>query len=94
VDADGHAGNILVIEDGPTQGNPVGHTAIAITGKGVFSFGNKTPLGSSTTGYLEREAPRRDQIVTIIKTTPEQDQAAYNALMNQNDKGVINRYPR
>jgi RHS repeat-associated protein len=93
VDADGHAGDIAVIEDGPTQGNPVGHTAIAITGKGVYSFGNSTPLGSSTTGYLQREAPRRDQTVTIIKTTPEQDEAAYKELTKQNDKGGINRYP-
>jgi RHS repeat-associated protein len=92
-DLDGHAGDILVIEDGPTQGNPIGHTAIAITGKGVFSFGNGTPLGSSTTDYLQGQASRRDQTVTVIKTTPEQDQAAYNALMKQNDKGGINVYP-
>jgi len=93
VDADGHAGDILVIEDGPTEGNPIGHTAVAITGKGVFSFGNGTPLGSSTTDYLQGQASRRDQTVTVIKTTPEQDQAAYDALMKQNDKGGINVYP-
>jgi RHS repeat-associated protein len=93
VDADGHAPDIAVIEDGPTEGNPIGHTAIAITGKGVFSFGNGAPLGSSTTDYLQRQAPRRDQTVTIIKTTPEQDEAAYKESMKQNDKGGINIYP-
>jgi hypothetical protein len=93
VDADGHAPDIAVIEDGPTQGNPIGHTAVAITGKGVFSSGNNTPLGSSTTDYLQNQTSRRDQTVTIIKTTPEQDQAAYNELMKQNDKGGINVYP-
>jgi hypothetical protein len=92
-DADGHEGDILVIEDGPTQGNPIGHTAVAITGRGVFSSGNNTPLGSSTTDYLQNQTSRRDQTVTIIKTTPEQDQAAYNELMKQNDKGGINTYP-
>ena len=93
LDADGHAGDIAVIEDGPTEGNPVGHTAIAITGRGVFSFGNSTPLGSSTTDYLQRESPRRNQTVTIIKTTPEQDAAAAKELLKQNDNGTINRYP-
>ena len=44
-DADGHAPDILVIENGPTEGNPIGHTAIAVTGQGVFSFGNSTKLG-------------------------------------------------
>jgi RHS repeat-associated protein len=93
VDADGHLGDIAVIEDGPTQGNPIGHTAIAIEGKGVFSFGTKTPLGSSTTDFLQMESPRRNQTVTIIKTTPEQDEAAAKELMKQNDKGAIDRYP-
>jgi RHS repeat-associated protein len=93
VDADGHLGDIAVIEDGPTEGNPIGHTAIAITGKGVFSFGNGTPLGSSTTDYLQRESPRRDQTVTIIKTTPAQDEAAAKELMKQDSKGGINKYP-
>jgi RHS repeat-associated protein len=93
VDADGHAGDIAVIEDGPTDGNPVGHTAIAITGRGVYSFGTNTALGSSTTGFLQMESGRRDQRITIIKTTPEQDAAAAKALTKQNEKGDINKYP-
>jgi RHS repeat-associated protein len=40
VDHDGKAPNIAIIENGPTQGNPIGHTAIAVTGQGVLSFGN------------------------------------------------------
>lgn len=93
-DPDGHAPpDIMVIEDGPTAGNPIGHTAIAVTGHGVYSFGTNTPLGSSTTDFLKMETPRRDQTITIIKTTPEQDQAAVNALTQQNDKGGINLYP-
>jgi RHS repeat-associated protein len=90
-DADGH--DIAIVENGPTKGNPIGHTAIAITGQGVFSFGNTTDLGSSLTDYLSREAPRRDTAITIIKTTPEQDKAALDALMMQDSKGAINLYP-
>jgi len=68
--------DIAVIENGPTQGNPIGHTAIAITGQGVYSFGNGTPCGSSPSKYLQREAPRRNTVVYVIKTTPAQDAAA------------------
>jgi RHS repeat-associated protein len=90
-DPDGHGPDILVIEDGPTEGNPIGHTAIAVTGQGVFSFGNGTKLGSSTTDYLARETGRRDQTVTAIKTTPERDHAAVEALMKEDAKGGITK---
>jgi RHS repeat-associated protein len=93
VDHDGKAPNIAIIENGPTQGNPIGHTAIAVTGQGVFSFGNNTKLGSSLTDYVQREAPRRDTTITIIKTTPEQDKAAVDAALKQDQKGGINKYP-
>jgi RHS repeat-associated protein len=86
VDSDGHAGDIAVIENGPdatlkqrattSEGNPVGHSAIAITGRGVFSFGNSTPLGSSASDYVSKQSSNRDSTITIIKTTPEQDAAA------------------
>jgi RHS repeat-associated protein len=68
--------DIAVIENGPTQGNPIGHTAIAVTGHGVYSFGNEVALGSSLAGYLLREAPRRNTVVYVIKTNSEQDAAA------------------
>ena len=92
-DKDGHAPDILVIEDGSTQDNPIGHTAIAVTGHGVYSFGINTPLGSSTTDFLKMESGRRDQTVTVIKTTPDQDQAAVNALMKADQRGGINLAP-
>jgi len=104
--------DIIIIENGKTGGNaqdssdstknPIGHTAIAITGKGVFSMGNadKEPerdqknniLGGNLKDYLEREAPRRDTVVTIIKTTPEQDEAMAAKLMEiANSNGTITR---
>jgi RHS repeat-associated protein len=80
--------DILVIENGPTSGNPAGHTAIAITGRGVYSFGNAQGRGSdreniirgSLKDYLKRELPNRDTKVYLIKTTPAQDAAAAQAL--------------
>ncbi|MFZ6779015.1 hypothetical protein ACO0LD_19485 [Undibacterium sp. Ji83W] len=61
--------DIMAIENGPTTGNPIGHTAIAVTGGGVYSFGNGTDLGSSVADYLAREANRRNTDLYIIKTS-------------------------
>src|SRR5262249_35539920 len=65
--------DIAVIENGPTQGNPIGHTAIAVSQFGVFSFGNDTPIASSLKQYVLREAPRRGSVIDVIPTTLEQD---------------------
>ena len=72
--------DIVVIENGPTNGNPIGHTAVGVTGHGVASSGNSTPLGSSVTGYINDQAGRRDTTVYIIPTTPEQDAKAWKEL--------------
>jgi len=87
--------DIAVVENGPTPpsngdllGNPVGHTALCISGAGVFSFGNQTPLGSSCTDYLKKQASRRDTIVRIIHTTPVQDAAALAYLRNFGNSGL------
>jgi hypothetical protein len=62
-----------VVINGTTEGNPFGHTAIAVTGSGIYSYGNGTALGSSFTDYILREAPRRNSNVIVIKTTPQQE---------------------
>ena len=72
--------DFAVIENGPTDDNPIGHSAIAITGAGVFSFGNGTQPGSSLRDYVLREAPRRDTRIYIVSTTPDQDKAALEYL--------------
>jgi RHS repeat-associated protein len=74
-----------VIINGPTQGNPFGHTAIAVTGSGVYSYGNGTGLGSSFTGYALREAQRRDSSVIIINTTPQQEAQILSYLQGTKD---------
>lgn len=78
--------DIMIIENHATKGNPTGHTAIAITGRGVFSMGNaqgekqsddkNNILGGGVKDYILREIPGRDTTIVIIKTTPEQDAAA------------------
>ncbi len=72
--------DVAVIENGPTSGNPIGHTAIAVTGRGVASSGNSTTIGSSLTDYLQREVGRRDTKIYIIPTNPEQDKKAWEEL--------------
>jgi hypothetical protein len=64
----------VVITNAFTRSNSFGHSAIAFTGEGVYSFGNSTPIASSLTEYLAREAPRRYTILTILNTTPDQEQ--------------------
>jgi len=43
---------------------------------------NNNILGGGVRDYLEREIPRRDTTLTIIKTTAAQDAAAENALID------------
>jgi uncharacterized protein RhaS with RHS repeats len=69
-----------IISNGRTSGNPFGHSGLAFTGRGTFSQGNDTDPGSSTTDYLSREAARRNSAVTIVPTTPEQEQAMIDYL--------------
>ncbi len=88
--------DIMIIENHATKGNPIGHTAIAITGRGVYSMGNADKedrrdrrdnknniLGGGANDYLIRELPRRDTTIIIIKTTPEQDAAVDKSMMDQ-----------
>jgi RHS repeat-associated protein len=83
--------DIAVIENGPTEGNPFGHTAVAIEKRGVFSYGNgnygngSNIIGGSFEEYLAREVPRRNTIIWVIKTTPEQDAAAEAAARKMNN---------
>lgn len=57
----------------PSGNNPFGHTAMATTGSGVYSFGNSTGLGSSLTDYLQRQSALRDTAVVVLPTTPDQE---------------------
>jgi hypothetical protein len=56
--------------------NFFGHTGLAVEGAGMFSYGNDTGLGSDTLTYLTSQSEVRDQTVTLIPTTPQQDATA------------------
>jgi RHS repeat-associated protein len=71
--------DIVVVTGGVREtSNPFGHSAMAIQGAGMFSYGNGTPLGSSPLEYIQNQSRIRKQVVTIVPTTPKQDAAALN----------------
>lgn len=55
---------LLYIYHGPTLGkggnNPFGHTAVALTQSGLYSFGNSTNLGTSVSEYLIKQLEKRE----------------------------------
>ncbi|HYO62717.1 MAG TPA: RHS repeat-associated core domain-containing protein [Pyrinomonadaceae bacterium] len=44
--------DMMIIENGPVPGNPAGHTAIALTGRGVFSMGNGGGDGNASRNIM------------------------------------------
>jgi hypothetical protein len=77
--------DIVIIAGGVRDGsmNLAGHIGMAVTGAGVFSYGNDTPLGSSVYEYISSQSEFRNQTITIIPTTPAQDAAALAYLLNK-----------
>ena len=73
--------------------NPFGHVGLAITGRGTFSYGNGTPLGSSATDYIRSQSQSRNQRITLIPATAAQDAAAADYLTlnypGMNDVGKL-----
>lgn len=60
--------------------NPFGHSAVGVTGAGIYSYGNNTPLGSSPLIYIESQSLLRNQLVTHIPLAREQDQTILDHL--------------
>ncbi|MGN6482701.1 RHS repeat-associated core domain-containing protein [Luteibacter sp.] len=72
--------------------NAFGHIGIAVEGYGMASYGTDTPLGSSSEAYVGSQALSRDQVISVIGTTPSQDTAAINMItsqLNTNGAGLI-----
>lgn len=69
----------------PSGNNPFGHTAMATTGSGVFSFGNSTAPGSSFMDYLKRQSELRDTAVVILPTSAEQERKIVDYFKQFND---------
>ena len=78
--------DLVVIEGGPVPGNPFGHTAVGIEARGVFSKGTEEDLGSPTSDYVQSQSEHRDQELTFIETTPEQDSACEEAFRKVADE--------
>ena len=70
-----------IVVNGPVASNPLGHTAIATTGSGVYSFGNNPDPGSSNhsymgtsfSNYMIDQSLRRNSVVYILPTTADQE---------------------
>ena len=74
-------------------GNPFGHSALATSGSGVYSYGNSTDLGSSLTEYLKREAPKRDTYIQIFNTTPEEEKKIQEYFDKYPDRNGVEAWP-
>ncbi len=78
----------LVITSGSYGYNVFGHSALAFTGQGVYSYGTIENYGSSTTDYLNGQLANRNVTITTLNTTPEQEQAMMNYYNNNYGKGA------
>ncbi len=65
--------NTIILSGGPTEGNPIGHTAMAFSGMSVYSYGTGTEYGSELTSYLTIQATYRSTVGYVLNTTPEQE---------------------
>jgi len=89
-----------VVVDGTSGGNPFGHTSVATTGSGLYSYGTRVggtlDLGVSLTGYLSERVQGRNISVIIINTTTEQEKAILERLQNFPYKlppWILGRFP-
>lgn len=88
--------DLLVITGGWKGGiNIFGHSAIAVTGSGTYSYGTgylDTPLGMSTAQFLSDQSAMRELTLTVIPTTPEQDAAALQYLRDHPDEMGVGKF--
>jgi hypothetical protein len=67
---------IVVIVSAHVSDNPFGHVAIALEGKGIYSYGTGTPpvggKGTSIKTYLKIQTKRRSSTAFFIRVTDKQ----------------------
>ena len=80
---------IVVTGGSRERSNPFGHSAVGVTGAGMYSYGNNTGLGSGPLSYITDQAQYRDQTITFIPRTPAQDQAALDNLSGNSCKNCV-----
>ncbi len=82
--------DFMVVTGGSREStNPFGHSAVGVTGAGIYSYGNSTPLGSGPLSYITDQAKYRTQTITLIPRTPEQDQAALSNLAGNSCRNCV-----
>lgn len=72
--------------------NPFGHTALAVGGIGMYSYGNNTLLGGNALKYIQEQSKSRLQQVTIIPITNAQHGAIvkyFNSKPGMNSVGYV-----
>lgn len=62
--------------------NPFGHSALAFSGRGVYSYGTAHQFGSSATKYLQDQSAYRSNILVVLQTTPEQENSMIKSMMS------------
>lgn len=77
-------------EQKPGSYNIFGHTAVAVEGAGVYSYGNDTPLGSDVLQYINDQSKMRDQWVTIVPRSVAQDEGALRYLASKPGMNSVN----
>ncbi|ATQ66729.1 sugar-binding protein [Methylosinus trichosporium OB3b] len=78
----------LVITSGGISSNPFGHSALAFTGQGVYSYGTADLYGSSTTAYIQGQLVSRSVTITTLKTTSEQEESMANYYKQNYGRGT------
>ncbi|PZR79854.1 MAG: hypothetical protein DLM52_00460, partial [Chthoniobacterales bacterium] len=78
-----------VVVFGFTPGNPLGHVAVAVSGRGTYSFGTAHDDGTSLGDYLTQQSVSggKDQLLYYIPTTPEEDQQLVDSFNRARDRG-------
>ncbi|WP_338847486.1 hypothetical protein V8J88_02095 [Massilia sp. W12] len=86
--------DIMVITGGVRDGsaNVFGHVGAAVQGFGMASYGNDTDLGSSVFDYISSQSMARNQQITIIPTTPQQDELARAFIRKHPKKNDVGKF--
>ncbi len=86
-------GYLMHITGGMREGtNPFGHTALAVDGAGMYSYGNSTPLGSDPLKYIREQSKVREQQITIIPIAKSQHNEIikyFQGKVGMNSIGII-----
>ena len=79
--------DVCVVVGGPVDDNPLGHAALATSGKGIFSFGTAHKDGTPLGDYLRDQTKQRDQWVYRIPSSPEEDQKMIDGFKRIRNQG-------